>query len=373
MRIAQLAPLFESVPPHGYGGTERVLHYLTEELVRLGHDVTLFASGDSVTAAELISAHPRSLRMNPITDPMAPHIAMLGLLDRRIDDFDIVHFHIDYLHFPFSVHLPLMKHVTTLHGRLDIPELQEVYKQFYSIPIVSISDYQRSPIPWANWQATVYHGLPPDLYRCHERPEPYLAFLGRIAAEKRVDRAIEIAERAGMPLKIAAKIDPRDLDYYSAIKPLLNSPYVEFIGEIDEDQKNDFLGKARALLFPVDWPEPFGLVMIEALACGTPIIAYRNGSVPEIIREGQTGYIVQSIEQAVRAVENIDRIDRLNCRKDFEERFTVEAMTRQYVKVYESLCADTRRVLRRVWRDDARPSYSDCRSNLRPGKLDASY
>jgi glycosyltransferase involved in cell wall biosynthesis len=340
VRIAQVSPLYESVPPHCYGGTERVVSYLTEELVRQGHDVTLFASGDSVTDAELIAPCPRSLRLDDTcVDQLAHHIVMLEQVFQHSDHFDLIHFHIDYLHFPLS-RCHGRPHLTTLHGRLDIPDLQPLYRVFPDQPLVSISDAQRRPLPGANWLDTVYHGLPTSLYTFREEAGTYLAFLGRVSPEKRVDRAIRIAERTGIHLKIAAKVDPRDEEYFkAAIKPLLRSAgsLVEFIGEIGASQKTEFLQNARALLFPIDWPEPFGLVMIEAMACGTPVIAFRNGSVPELLDDGVTGYVVDTIEQAVQAVERIPELSREKCRSVFEERFTVGRMTRDYLAIYRRL------------------------------------
>ncbi|MGA2191927.1 MAG: glycosyltransferase family 4 protein, partial [Nitrospirota bacterium] len=287
MKIAQVSPLYESVPPKLYGGTERVIAYLTEELVRQGHDVTLFASGDSVTSARLIPLCERALRLDKdCVDTMPHHMLLLEEVFQRIEDFDIVHFHIDYMHFPLS-RRHFFTQVTTLHGRLDIPDLAPLYREFSEMPLVSISDAQRGPLPWANWQATVYHGLPPGLLRLHERPGSYLAFLGRVSPEKRLDRAIEIARAADMELKVAAKVDKADEKYFGdVIRPLLGQPGIDFIGEIDERRKDSFLGGAYALLAPIDWPEPFGLVMIESMACGTPVISYPCGSVPEIIDEG---------------------------------------------------------------------------------------
>jgi glycosyltransferase involved in cell wall biosynthesis len=339
MRIAQVAPLFESVPPKYYGGTERVVSYLTEELVSQGHDVTLFASGDSVTKARLVAGCQRSLRLDKqCIDKLAHQTVMLERVFQRATEFDIVHFHVDYLHFPLSRREPITN-VTTLHGRLDIPDLVPLYQEFRDMPVVSISNAQREPLPWANWQATVYHGLPADLYRF--RPEPgrsYLAFVGRISPEKRVDRAIEIAKRVQIPLKIAAKVDPVDRHYFkSTIKPLLCEPLVEFIGEIGEREKDKFLGNAYALLLPIDWPEPFGLVMVEAIACGTPVIAYRDGAVPEVIEEGHTGFIVEDLDDAVEAVRHVPELSRKRCREVFEERFTAARMARDYVKVFERL------------------------------------
>jgi glycosyltransferase involved in cell wall biosynthesis len=338
MRIAQVAPLYESVPPKYYGGTERVVSYLTEELVRQGHEVTLFASGDSVTRARLVAACRRSLRLDKhCVDQMAHHTLMLERVFQRAAQFDIVHFHTDYLHFPLSRRQP-MTHVTTLHGRLDIPDLGPLYQEFRDIPVISISNDQREPLLWANWQATVYHGLPEDLYRYRAEPGSYLAFMGRISPEKRVDRAIEIAKQVQIPLKIAAKIDPVDQDYFdSVIKPLLPDRLVEFVGEIGEGEKNEFLGNACALLLPIDWPEPFGLVMIEAMACGTPVIAYRSGAVPEVIEEGHTGFIVEELEDAMEAVRRVPELSRKRCREVFEQRFTAERMAHDYLRVYERL------------------------------------
>lgn len=339
MRIAQVAPLYESVPPRLYGGTERVVSYMTEELVREGHDVTLFASGDSRTRAKLRAACPRALRLEgkQITDPLAYHIKMLEMVAKEAGDFDVVHFHVDYLHFPSTRRQKLCS-VTTMHGRLDIPDVHPVYREFSEMPLVSISDAQREPMPWANWLATVHHGLPEDLYTAHEQTGKYLAFLGRISPEKRVDRAIEIARRAELPLKIAAKVDTADKDYFEAnIRALLNEPLVEYVGEIGEGDKQEFLGNARALLFPIDWPEPFGLVMVEAMACGTPVIAYNRGSVPEIIDEGVSGYVVEDVDEAVRAVARTSSLDRRMCRQAFEERFSAARMCRDYVAAYESL------------------------------------
>lgn len=338
MRIAQVAPLSESVPPKLYGGTERIVHYLTEELVGRGHDVTLFASGDSETTARLMPVVPKALRLDPRTqDPLAPHIVMLDRVARVAEDFDIIHFHVDYLHFPLFRYVDA-PHVTTLHGRLDLYELQQVFNIFYDMPVISISNHQRAPLPMANWVATVHHGLPEDLYTFQAEPGRYLAFLGRISPEKRPDRAVEIAIRAGMPLKIAAKVDKADREYYeSQIKPLLEHPLVDYVGELNEQEKNTFLGNAYALLFPIDWPEPFGLVMLEAMACGTPLIAYRNGSVPEVIRQDETGFIVDSIEQAVAAVGQISQISRARCRSYFEKNFSARRMADGYEAAYHQL------------------------------------
>jgi glycosyltransferase involved in cell wall biosynthesis len=339
LRIAQVSPLYESTPPQLYGGTERVVSYLTEEMVRQGHEVTLFASGDSVTGAELIPQCERALRLDPdCRDSLSYHLLMLDQVLARASEFDVIHFHIDYLHMPFSCRQDTFQHVTTLHGRLDLPELKHVYRRFRGAPLISISDAQRRPIPSANWCATVYHGLPGDLYSLDPSAGKYLAFVGRISPEKRVDRAIEVAKRVGMPLRIAAKVDKADNEYFqSRIKPLLNDPLVEFVGEIGEHEKQEFLGNAHALMFLIDWPEPFGLVMIEAMACGTPVIAFRHGSVPEIIDHGVNGFLVTSVEEAAQAVECAGRLSRARCRKVFEQRFTASRMACDYLDVYSDL------------------------------------
>jgi len=335
LRIAQVAPLFESVPPQLYGGTERVVSYLTEELVALGHQVTLFASGDSQTGAHLAPMCERSLRLDRrCVDPIAHHIRVIDEVYRRADEFDCLHFHVDYLHFPVSARQARPR-LTTLHGRLDIPDLAPLYRTFPREPLVSISDAQRAPLDWVNWQATVHHGLPPDLLRFRSGGGGYLAFLGRISPEKRPDRAIELARRVGMPLRIAAKVDTADREYFeSTIKPLLDGADVEFVGEIDERNKQAFLGDAEALLFPIDWPEPFGLVMIEAMACGTPVLAWRAGSVPEIIEHGVNGFIVDDMSQAEAALARIGQLDRRACREVFEARFTAARMAEQYFEAY---------------------------------------
>ena len=338
MRIAQVAPLFESVPPKYYGGTERVVSYLTEELVRQGHEVTLFASGDSVTKAHLVAACRRSLRLDKhCMDQLAHQILMLEHVFQRAGEFDIVHFHIDYLHFPVSRRQPI-PHMTTMHGRLDIPDIIPLHQEFPDKPLVSILDGQRKPLPWANWQATVYHGLPSDLYRFRSEPGSYLAFLGRVSPEKRVDRAIEIAKQVQIPLKIAGKVDRVDEEYFeSVVEPLLRDPLVEFVGEIGEGEKEDFLGNAYALLFPIDWPEPFGLVMIEAMSCGTPLIAYLGGAVPEVMEEGHTGLIVKGLEDAVDAVRRVPELSRQRCREVFDQHFTAARMAHDYLGVYQRL------------------------------------
>ncbi len=347
MRIAQVAPLHESVPPKYYGGTERIVHYLTEELIKKGHEVTLFASADSKTSAKLIPCCPQALRLAKNSqDRLAHHILMLDKVIQRAKEFNLIHFHIDYLHFPL-MRLINIPHLTTLHGRLDIPDLIPLYQEFKDIPLVSISNYQQRPLPFVNWIGTVYHGLPKDLYRFYAKPGEYLAFLGRISPEKRPDRAIKIAERAGMKLLIAAKVDEADRQYYEGIiKPMLKSPWVEFIGEISDREKNEFLGKAYALLFPIDWPEPFGLVMIESMACGTPVIAWRCGSVPEVIEEGITGFIVESIEEAIQALEKVKDLKRILCRKAFERRFTSERMAEDYLRLYRKLIIRKRPLLK---------------------------
>jgi glycosyltransferase involved in cell wall biosynthesis len=340
MRIAQVAPLYESVPPALYGGTERVVSYLTEELVRLGHEVTLFASGDSLTRAKLVAACPRALWRDPDCSETLPHhVRLMELVFADVSRFDLIHFHCDYLHFPLLRRCPCPS-VTTLHGCLQAPDLKALFTEYAEVPLASISDDQRRPLPGANWQATVYHGLPLNSHTFHQGPGEYLAFLGRISPQKRLDRAIEIACRTGRKLKIAAKIYPEERDYYKAIiEPLLQQSrsFVEFIGEVGGRDKDEFLGNAYALVFPIDWPEPFGLVMIEALACGTPVIAWRRGSVPEIITDGATGFVVDSIDDAVEAVGRVEWLDRRECRKVFEERFNSARMAQDYLQVYRRL------------------------------------
>lgn len=335
LRIAQVAPLYESVPPRYYGGTERVVSYLTEELVRLGHRVTLFASGDSRTTAELVPVCERALRLdarNP--DPTALHVLLAEKVFSRASQFDLIHLHAD------SLALPLARRcatpcVLTLHGRLDIAGLEALYREFSELPLVSISDAQRAPLAWANWISTVHHGLPVDHYGFVERPGGYLAFLGRVSREKGLDHAIEIARRARLPLRIAAKVDRCDVDYFRAtIEPLLSDPGVEFLGEVSDAGKNELLGNAAALLFPVDWPEPFGMVMIESMACGTPVIAYRRGAVPEVIDEGVTGFIVDDLESATAAVRRALGLDRRRVRETFERRFSATRMAQNYLSVY---------------------------------------
>jgi glycosyltransferase involved in cell wall biosynthesis len=337
MRIAQVAPLAESVPPKLYGGTERVVSWLTEELVEQGHDVTLFASGDSETSAELVRAVPQGLRLGGIRDHTASLLVMLEDVWRRASSFDVIHFHVDLLQFP-AFRNSYTQCLTTLHGRLDLVDFHPVYSAFPEMPLVSISNNQRLPLPDANWLANIQHGLPPGPKPFDLKKPSYLAFLGRIAPEKRPDRAIEIAKRSGIPLKIAAKVDPADQDYFEhVIRPQLNHPLIEFIGEIGDHEKRDFFGNAIALLFPIEWPEPFGLVMIEAMMEGTPTIAWRRGSVPEVVDEGVTGFIVDTMDEAVAAVRMAVHLDRKTVRRRFEERFTASRMASNYVAEYERL------------------------------------
>ena len=338
MRIAQVAPLTEAIPPKLYGGTERVVHWLTEELVELGHDVTLYASGDSVTSARLEAPWPRALRLDgSVRDPNALHMLMLEHVRQHRGDFDILHFHLDY--YPFSLFSrQSTPFVTTLHGRLDLPEHQPVFSTFSSVPVISISNAQRRPLPQARWVGTIHHGLPAKLLTPQPVKPSYFGFLGRIAPEKRVDRAIRIAEHCGVKLKIAAKVDNADRDYFEdEIKPMLGSPNIEFIGEINDDEKSAFLSGAQALLVPIDWPEPFGLVMIEAMACGTPVIAFNRGSVPEVVEDGLTGFIVEDEMGAIGAIDRLSQLSRTNIRKRFEERFTARRMAQDYLSTYRSL------------------------------------
>lgn len=336
MRIAQVSPLYESVPPRLYGGTERVVSWLTEELVRQGHEVTLFASGDSLTNANLVSACPQALRLAPdCMDALAHHVHLIEQVMQRKDDFDVVHFHIDYLHFPLSRRGDLAQ-ITTLHGRLDIPDLVPLYHEFLEMPVVSISDAQRRPLPWANWQGTVYHGMPVHKFVPSFDPGHYLAFLGRVSPEKGIDQAIQIALRSGMPLKIAAKVDRADKNYFEGhIKPLLAHELIEFVGEISDSEKNQFLADASALVFPINWAEPFGIVLIEAMACGVPVIAYPLGSVPEIIEDGVSGFLVHDEQEAARALQRLSTIDRRKCRRAFEDRFSVKRMAHDYLAIYD--------------------------------------
>ena len=351
MRIAQIAPLHEAVPPKFFGGTERVVAYLADALVDLGHDVTLFASGDSHTKATLEGAWPRALRLDPSTrDVLAPHMLMLEKVRRVAHEFDVLHFHLDYLPFsPFSrLRTPFL---TTLHGRLDLPELQDVFNTFPQVPVVSISGSQRVPLPQANWLDTIHHGLPERLLTPQAHGEPaYLAFLGRICPEKRTDLASRIAALSGLPLKIAAQVDRADQAYFeTVIEPLLSAPHVEFVGEISELQKPDFLSGVKALLFPIDWAEPFGLVMIGAMACGTPVIAFNRGSVPEVVDHGTTGYVVQDVQGAVDALPHLDDLSRAEIRLQFERRFSALTMAQNYVDSYTALLQGTgHAVLQRV-------------------------
>jgi glycosyltransferase involved in cell wall biosynthesis len=338
VRIAQISPLTEAVPPKLYGGTERVISWLTEELVAQGHDVTLFASGDSVTDARLEAMWPTALRLDgSVRDPNALHMTMLEEVYRRAKEFDLIHFHLDY--YPFSLmSRQATPFVTTLHGRLDLPEHQPVFSTFATLPVISISNAQRRPVPNAHWIGTVHHGLPVDLLTPTPSTPSYLAFLGRISPEKRVDRAIHIAERCGLKLKIAAKVDAVDQDYFNdAIRPLLAKPHVEFIGEIGDERKSEFLSGAIALIVPIDWPEPFGLVMIEAMACGAPVIAFNRGSVPEVIEDGVTGFVVEDETSAVGAVRQLSRLSRDTIRRRFEERFTASRMASDYLDIYRRL------------------------------------
>ena len=338
MKIAQIAPLTESVPPKLYGGTERVVSYLTEALVELGHEVTLFASGDSKTQAKLEPVWPRALRLDPaIRDRVAPHMLLMELVRRRAEEFDVLHFHMDYYSFSLFNRQDT-PFVTTMHGRLDLPEQQPVFDTFTSAPVISISNAQRQPMPQAKWLSTVYHGLPLSLYTPQPGEQKYLAFLGRISPEKRVDTAIRIAGHCGLPIRIAAKIDSADREYFEReIKPLFDLPHVEYVGEIADNEKAVFLSGAHALLFPIDWPEPFGLVMIEAMACGTPVIAFNRGSVPEVVDEGVSGYIVEDEISAVAAVNRLHLLPRARVRQRFEERFTSHHMARQYLDAYQNV------------------------------------
>ena len=338
MRIAQVAPLYESIPPRLYGGTERVVSYLSDTLTKMGHEVTLFASADSNTLANLRPVCDRSLRLDAkCIEPLAHYVLMLERVFKDSKRFDIIHFHIDYLHFPLARRY-LGQTLTTLHGRLDIPDLLPLYKEFSEIPVVSVSNAQRKPLPWTNWVGTVYHGLPLHLYPFQPKTGSYLAFLGRISPEKRVDTAIAVAKRVGMPLKIAAKVDRVDREYYqSIIRPLLDDGLIEYVGEIGERDKGAFLGDALALLFPIEWPEPFGLAMIEAMACGTPVIARRCGSVPEVVRHGTTGFICDTEAEMADAVERCASLNRATIREEYEERFSASRMAKNYLNIYDSL------------------------------------
>jgi|SRR5579872_7001422 len=340
MKIAQVAPLYESVPPRLYGGTERIVAHLTDALVQAGHDVTLFASADAQTGATLVPVRDQAIRLDPhpLKSDLAAHLSMLHEVHHRANEFDIIHFHIDLVHFPFFEDFT-DRTLTTLHGRLDLKDLSDVYRRWPLYPLVSISRHQRRALPLANWVATVPHGVAEELYRPAPAPKgDYLAFLGRMSPEKRPDRAIAIAKRAGLKLKMAAKVDVADREYFAnVIEPLLSDPLIEFIGEISDSQKSEFLGEARALLFPIDWPEPFGLVMIEAMACGTPVVAWRCGSVPEIVDDGVTGFVVASEDEAVRAVSRAVALDRNTIRDVFERRFAASVMADNYLCVYRQL------------------------------------
>jgi glycosyltransferase involved in cell wall biosynthesis len=349
MHIAQIAPLTEAVPPKLYGGTERIVSWLTEELIALGHEVTLFASGDSVTSARLEAIWPRALRLDgSVRDPNALHMVLIEKVYQRAGDFDFLHCHLDY--YPFSLlSRQQTPFVTTLHGRLDLPEHQPVFDTFSSIPLVSISNSQRRPVPQANWVRTVHHGLPINLLTPRPAKPSYFAFLGRIAPEKGIDRAIRISQHCGVPLKVAAKVDKVDREYYEEkIEPMMKSANVEFVGEISDKEKPDFLSGALALLVPIDWPEPFGLVMIEAMACGTPVIAFNRGSVPEVIEDGLTGFIVEDIQGAVGAVDRLGSLSRERIRKRFEERFTSRRMAQDYLSTYRALIDEVSPHLRLV-------------------------
>jgi glycosyltransferase involved in cell wall biosynthesis len=339
MRIAQVAPLYERVPPKLYGGTERVVSYLTEELVRLGHEVVLFASGDSITKAELRAPCSQALRFDPqcLDASLAPHVRMLGWVYQQAHEFDIIHCHTDYLGLPLS-QFTTTPTVITLHGCLDISDISPLYSEYPEVALISISDAQRRPLPEVHWVATVHHGLPFDLYDFAPQAGDYLLFLGRISPEKQPDAAIRVACRAGVPLRIAAKVDKIDREYFeTTIRPLLDHPLIEFIGEVDEEGKHALLRHALALIFPIDWPEPFGLVMIEALACGTPVIARPRGSVPEVLREGVTGLLCETEDEMVAAVQHVAKLNRAHCRREFERRFTATVMARRYLNIYQTL------------------------------------
>jgi glycosyltransferase involved in cell wall biosynthesis len=338
MRIAQVSPLYESVPPKLYGVAESIVHNLTEELVSRGHEVTLFASGDSVTSAKLIPVCTNALRLDAdCIDPIVHHFNMMEMVEKEARSFDIIHSHIDYLYFPI-MRRSINTYLTTLHGRLDIPELEPLFKEYKDIPVVSISNSQRRSFPYSNWKGTVYYGLPIDLYHFNRKGGDYLVFIGPVSPEKRVDRAIEIAKKAGIQIRIASKVDKVDNDYFELkIRKLLDHPLVDFIGEVGEKEKEELLGNALGLIYPIDWPEPFGLAMIEAMACGTPVLAYNCGSVPEILNEGITGFGVNSLREAVAAVSKLSSLDRTKCRNVFEKKFSVQRMTDDYLMIYESI------------------------------------
>ncbi|MBM9603624.1 glycosyltransferase family 4 protein [Desulfopila inferna] len=372
MKIAQVAPLFESVPPRLYGGTERVVSYITEELINQGHEVTLFASGDSVTRAQLRPVCDSSLRLHKSPcDHLAYHILLVQKIFNEAHLYDIIHFHIDYIHYPLA-RLTRTPQITTLHGRQDLPDLQHIYREFFEMPVISISNSQRTPLPNANWQATVYHGIPGHFFTLHKDHHGYLAFLGRTSPEKGLEEAIRIAVLADTELHIAAKVDAKDEAYFDeVIKPLLKNTQIHFLGEINEQEKNDFLGNARALLFPIQWPEPFGMVMIEAMACGTPVVAFRRGSVPEVIENGVTGFIVDDIREAVQAVQNIDAISRPKCHSAFKKRFSSTRMVEEYVKIYQKLLGTTDRINETQWNGEVNYGrrYSDRRQMVYSGNI----
>jgi len=375
VRIAMVSPLAEAVPPKFYGGTERVVSWITEELVRQGHDVTLFASGDSETSAKLAACHPEGLRLLGYRDHTAGHLAMLHHVYRRADEFDVIHFHIDLLQYPMFEDL-YHKCLTTMHGRLDVPDFMPVYRTFTGMPLVSISDNQREPMPEnSNWLATIHHGLPKE--NCPYYPEQkggYLAFLGRISPEKRPDRAIEMAKRSGIPIKIAAKVDKADQEYWDeTIEPMIHHPLVEYIGEINEEQKKDFLGNALALAFPIDWPEPFGLVMIEAMSAGTPVIAFRNGSVPEVIKDGVSGFVVDDMDGAVEACKKAKDLSRKGVREHFESQFTAEVMVKKYVAAYERLLSGRNNVIKLPTAAAFSPQFGEINGTSRPSVNVAAF
>ena len=364
MKIAQVAPLYEAVPPKFYGGTERVVAHLSDALVDLGHDVTLFSSADARTKARLIPVRDQAIRLDPapLKSDLAAHLTMLNEVRKRLDEFDIIHFHVDMVHFPMFETVAA-RTLTTLHGRLDLKDLPEVYRAWPKFPLVSISDSQRQFLPFANWAGTVYHGMPESLYVFEPKPRGYLAFLGRMSPEKGPERAIAIAKKVGMPLKMAAKVDAADRTYFETeIRPLLDHPLIDYIGEIGDSEKSAFLGGAEALLFPIEWPEPFGLVMIEAMGCGTPVIGYDYGSAPEVIDDGVTGFVVAGEDEAVRAIAAARKLDRREVRRRFDRRFSATAMARGYLDLY----AD--RLARQPYAPDLAPSGSALASGGHSGE-----